>query len=252
MMEQTTINNTRRIIPSIYVSDSQNIQGSDKRIIDYGEGLELAIQFAADGADEIIFMDLTPPTERRRNVPRFLKDINNNLNIPFVFGGGVNTVNDVEDLLKNGARRVYVNSAAVRNPGLINQVNGKFGSNSLLVAIDTRKTFGKWKVFLNGGKSRTEIDLVNWVMMSKLRGAGEILISAIKRSNETMEEIHDLYREVLKLTQAPVLASIGVNSIEDFIGIFSIEGINGIVTSHYFSAGNKKISEVKNYLGALL
>lgn len=239
----------RRIIPSIYISDSLDFLNERKKVLDYSEGLELAMKYASEGADEVILMDLSSANDRGRNVSRFIKDAAKNLTIPFAYGGGVHTVKDVEELLELGVPRVYVNSAAVRNPELINKITSKNGKQALLVAIDTRKTFGKWKVYLNGGKSRTEMDLLNWIKMSELRGAGELLISAIKRTNDTQDNIFDLFREIIDTSEIPIIASIGVSSLEDFRGIFSVDGLSGVVTAHYFADGTNKIMDVKNYLG---
>jgi cyclase len=210
--------------------------------------MEQLLRFEADGADEIILMDVTTSTERRRNLPKFLKDVSKTLKIPIVFGGGIHSIEDVEEMLKLGIQKVYVNSAAVRNPELINKTTKAHGSNSLLVAIDTRLSFGNWKIFLNGGKSRTEIDLLNWVEMCQLRGAGELLISTVARGYSDHGVINGILKEITSISRVPVIASVGVQSKEDFAELFSETGIQGVVSAHFFLNEEENISGVKHYL----
>lgn len=238
------------IVPSIFTTDGQIQSLESKNVFDYSKALEKALRYEADGADEIIFMDVTSIAEKRRNLPRFIKDVSNTIKIPFIFGGGVNSTKEVEELLSFGANKIYVNSAAVRNPELINKIVNKYGKKSLLVAIDTRQSFGNWKVYLNGGKSRTEIDLMNWVKMVEVRGAGEILVSTIARNHEENVEINNIIKEITDSTKIPVMASIGVKSHEDFADLFSNTGISGVVTAHFFNSEEHSIQQTKTYLNA--
>ncbi len=239
---------TKRIIPSIYTTDGQFGPTDSSHVLSYNDALEQAIRYEAEGADELIVMDVTTIAERRRNLPRFLKDISKTLQIPFVFGGSVHTIGDVEDLLKVGVKRIYVNSAAVRNPELINKITRTHGSEALLVAIDTRLTFGHWKVYLNGGKSRTEIDLLNWVEMCQLRGAGELLVSTVARGYNDHEVINSILKDITTQSRVPVLASVGVQKKEDFAELFTETGIEGIVSAHFFLNEKEKISDLKAFL----
>ena len=238
----------RRIIPSIYTSDGQFALTDTSNILSYTEAMEQLLRFEADGADEIILMDVTTSTERRRNLPKFLKDVTKTLKIPIVFGGGIHSIEDVEEMLKLGIQKVYVNSAAVRNPELINKTTKAHGSNSLLVAIDTRLSFGNWKIFLNGGKSRTEIDLLNWVEMCQLRGAGELLVSTVARGYSDHGLINGILKEITSISRVPVIASVGVQSKEDFAELFSETGIQGVVSAHFFLNEEENISGVKQFL----
>jgi imidazole glycerol-phosphate synthase subunit HisF len=241
--------NPKRILPSIYTSDGQFAQTENRQhVLDYNEAMERALAYEADGADELIVMDVTTLTERRRNLPKFLKDVTNTLKIPIIFGGGIHTDKDVEEMLKLGLKKIYVNSAAVRNPALINKITQKYGSESLLVAIDTRKTFGSWKVYLNGGKSRTEIDLLNWVEMVQVRGAGEILVSTIARNTILHADVLEVLNNIREIVKVPLLASIGANSIHDFSDIFLNTNVDGIVSGHYFMQDETSISALKQGL----
>ena len=236
------------IVPSIFTTDGQIQSLESKNVFDYSKALERALRYEADGADEIIFMDVTSIAEKRRNLPRFIKDVSNTIKIPFIFGGGVNSTKEVEELLSYGANKIYVNSAAVRNPELINKIVNEYGKNSLLVAIDTRQSFGNWKVYLNGGKSRTEIDLMNWVKMVEVRGAGEILVSTIARNHDENVEINNIIKAITDSTKIPVMASIGVKSHEDFADLFSNTGIAGVVSAHFFNSEEHSIQQTKAYL----
>jgi len=236
----------RLIIPSIYTSDGQTTGTDSRHVRDYTQALELALDYEAQGADEIIFMDVTSIGERRRNLNRFLRDVSKSLKIPFIFGGGVHSTSDVEDLLKAGAQRIYVNSAAVRNPELINKISSAHGEKAILVAVDTRRTFGAWKVYLNGGKARTEIDLLNWVKMIELRGAGEILLSTITKGEADF--VTDIVNEVCATTTIPILVSAGVKSKEDFFNLFNTTPVAGIVSANFFHKNGESVRRVKDFL----
>ena len=225
-------NKPLRIIPTIYVADGQATTADSRHVKDYTQGLAQALEYQSFGANEVIVMDVTAITDRRRNLPRFIKDLGKNLTIPFVFGGGINTVKDVEEFLKWGAQRVYVNSAAVRNPELIHKVTENFGPYSLLVAIDTRLTFGSWKVYLGGGKSRTEIDLLNWIKVIELRGAREVLVSAINRGDK--ELVIGIYKQIREHTDLPLLASTGFKEAADFARLRNETHVDGIVSAQFF------------------
>jgi len=236
---------TKRIIPNIFVSDGSIKFTDSKKVLDYRSALELALKYESDGADEVIFMDVTIASERRRNLPRFLKDAASMVKIPFFFGGGIHAFSDVEDVIKYGAKKIYVNSAAIRNPELVNRVSKKYGPESLLVAIDTKKNFGHWKVYLNGGKSRTEIDLLNWAKMVEVRGAGEIMISTVIRGYSNKEEVDEILSKIKLGSSIPVLASVGITEEEDFEILFKSTNVDGIVSSNYFQQDGHSISRLK-------
>ena len=240
--------NKKLIIPSIFTTDGQIQNIESKNVFDYSKALEKAVRYEADGADEIIFMDVTSIAEKRRNLSKFIRDVSKTIKIPFIFGGGVNSTKEVEELLSYGANKVYVNSAAVRNPELINKIVNEYGKKSLLVAIDTRQSFGNWKVYLNGGKSRTEIDLLNWVNMVEVRGAGEILVSTIARNHDENDEINGILKEITDSTRIPIMASIGVKSHEDFADLFLKTGIAGVVSANFFNSEEHSIQQTKSYL----
>jgi cyclase len=219
-----------RIIPTIYVADGQATTADSRHVKDYTQGMAQVLEYQNFGADEVIIMDVTSISDRRRNLPRFIKDLGKNLTIPFVFGGGINTVKDVEELLKWGARRVYVNSAAVRNPELIHKVTENFGS-----------------VYLGGGKSRTEIDLLNWIKVIELRGAREILVSAINRGDK--ELVLDIFKQIRAHTELPLLASTGFSDATDFARLRSEAQVDGLVSAHFFQT-KESIDELRSLVNS--
>jgi cyclase len=237
----------KRIIPSIYVAEGQNHMGDTSLVHDYTKAFGLALQFEADGAGEIIVMDITTQTERRRGLPKFLKELTSTLKIPLVFGGGVHTVDDVKEFLKAGATRIYVNSAAVRNPELIYRSTKECGKDSILVAIDARLTFGSWKVYLNGGKARTEMDLLNWVKMVEVRGAGEILISLASKNDNSIQGAIDILNQITQTTHLSVLGAIGAQTKEEFKELFESTSITGVVSSSYFIKEPHAYKELQQY-----
>lgn len=239
----------KRIIPSIYTSDGQFAQTETRQhVLDYNEAMQKALHFEEQGAHELIIMDVTTISEKRRNLTKFLKDAVKTLKIPFTFGGGIHSVKDVESMLNIGVKKVYVNSAAVRNPALINKITQTYGPDSLLVAIDTRQTFGSWKVYLNGGKSRTEIDFLNWIEMIKVRGASEILVSTLARTAGDKDAVEAVLSQVRSIIDFPLLASVGARSSQDFIETFNNTGVDGIVSGHFFLDESHTIPQLINDL----
>ncbi|MEX1188863.1 MAG: HisA/HisF-related TIM barrel protein [Bacteroidia bacterium] len=239
----------KRIIPSLYTSDGQFAQTETRQhVLDYNEAMSRAIKFEAQGAEELIIMDVTTIAEKRRNLTRFLKDAVKTLKIPITFGGGIHSFSDVEDMLKLGITKIYVNSAAVRNPALINKITSTYGSGAMMVGVDTRKAFNAWKVYLNGGKSRTEIDLLNWIEMIQVRGAGEILVSTIARTPGDKDSVEDILRTVKSISKIPLLASVGAKTEEDFLETFQNTNVDGIVSGHFFLEEAHTFSSLKNSL----
>ncbi|HAA01655.1 MAG TPA: imidazole glycerol phosphate synthase subunit HisF, partial [Flavobacteriales bacterium] len=188
---------THRIIPCLDIKDGRTVKGVNfVDLRDAGDPVELAVQYAAQGADELVFLDITATNEKRRTLAELVRKIASLLNIPFTVGGGISSVEDVSILLESGADKIAVNSAAVKRPELITELASKFGSQCVVVAVDAKKVEGKWLVHLNGGKLQTEIDLFDWVKEIERRGGGEILFTSMDHdgtkngfANEALEKI---------------------------------------------------------------
>ena len=235
-----------KLIPSIYVADGQVTTADSRHVRDYNQAMAHALECQKMGADELIIMDVTAISDRRRNLPKFLKDLSKTLTIPYTFGGGINTVADVDELMRWGAQRVYVNSAAVRNPELIYKVTSEYGKNALMVAVDSRLTFGSWKVYLSGGKSRTEIDLINWLNVIQLRGANQVLVSAINRGNN--DAIFEIFSKITQVATLPVLASASFTKAEDFARLVNECNVQGLVSAHFLQT-EERFKRIRNLTG---
>ena len=173
---------TKRIIPCLDIKNGRTVKGINFiDLKDAGDPVELAKKYSEEGADELVFLDISATEEGRKTLIDLVRKVGAAINIPFTVGGGISSVNDVEILLKNGADKVSINSSAVKNPQLINDLSSKFGSQCIVVAIDAKQVNGIWKVHLVGGKQPTEIDLFEWAKEVETRGAGEILFTSMDK-----------------------------------------------------------------------
>jgi len=171
---------TKRIIPCLDIKNGRTVKGVNfENLIDAGDPVELAKYYSENGADELVFLDISATKEKRKTLVDLVERIAKNVNIPFTVGGGISSVGDVSILLQSGADKVSVNSSAVKNPELINHLANKFGSQCIIVAIDAKQIDNNWKVYLVGGKGPTEIDLFEWAAEVEKRGAGEILFTSM-------------------------------------------------------------------------
>ena len=171
---------TKRIIPCLDIKDGRTVKGVNFiNLRDAGDPVELAARYAAEGADELVFLDISATEQRRKTLSKLVLNVAAVVDIPFTVGGGIATQEDVAAVLQNGADKVSINSAAVKNPSLIDTLSQKFGNQCIVVAIDAKKIEGLWKVHLVGGKVPTEIDLFEWAKDVETRGAGEILFTSM-------------------------------------------------------------------------
>jgi len=235
-----------QIIPAIYTYDSKSSQTSSINILEYDQAFNLALSYQNEGADCIYILDVSVNHERKRGLLKFLKHLSQHINLPIIVGGGVHNVKDVEDILAAGASKVTVNSAAVKNPELINAVIKSCGTESLIIGIDTKRSFGEWKVYLNGAKSRTEIDFFKWVKMCKLKGAGELVITLVPRKHDNFDEYPvEILQEATNQLEVPVYVTIGNIRLDALEGITKLDGIKGIISGTYFLNQPGKLREVK-------
>jgi len=171
---------TKRIIPCLDIKNGRTVKGVNfVSLRDAGDPVELAELYSKVGADELVFLDISATEERRKTLVDLVQRVAEKINIPFTVGGGISSIEDVEVLLKSGADKVSINSSAIKNPDLIDQLSSKFGSQCIVVAIDAKQINGIWKVYLVGGKEATELELFKWAKEMEQRGAGEILFTSI-------------------------------------------------------------------------
>ena len=240
---------TKRIIPCLDVKNGQTVKGINfLNIKEVGDAVELGAQYARDGADELVFLDITATNEKRKTLSELVSRIARNINIPFTVGGGISSVDDVSVLLNCGADKISVNTAAVRNPQLINDLALNFGSQCVVLAVDTKFVDGEWLVYLNGGRIPTEIRTKDWVKEAVDRGAGEILLTSMNNDGTKDGFAIDITKAVSESVNVPVIASGGAGTMEHFIDVFNEGKADAALAASIFHYGEICIAELKAYL----
>lgn len=239
----------KRIIPCLDIKDSRTVKGVNfVDLIDAGDPVELAKIYSKIGADELVFLDITATKEDRRTFAKLVKEIAKNINIPFTVGGGIKTVEDVDVLLKSGADKVSVNSYAVKNPGFINELASKFGSQCVVVAIDAKYEFNDWYVYLVGGRVKTEIKLFDWAKEVENRGAGEILFTSMDHDGTKNGFSNKALSKLSNMLKIPVIASGGAGKIEHFIDVFKKGCADAALAASVFHFNEIDINTLKKEL----
>jgi cyclase len=241
---------TKRIIPCLDIKDGRTVKGVNfVQLRDAGDPVELAQRYANEGADELVFLDISASEERRKTLAKLVKEVARAIDIPFTVGGGIASVEDVDILLQHGADKVSVNSAAVRQPDLINALSQKFGSQCVVCAVDAKQIEGQWKVHLVGGKVPTEIDLMEWVQEVAQRGAGELLFTSMDHDGTKNGFANRALAEVADLINIPIIASGGAGTINHFIDAFALGKADAALAASVF---HYKEIEIKSLKAALL
>jgi imidazole glycerol-phosphate synthase subunit HisF len=240
---------TKRIIPCLDIKDGRTVKGINfVNIRDAGDPVELGATYAAQGADELVFLDISATNEKRKTFAQLVREIAANVNIPFTVGGGISSVEDVAPLLESGADKVSINSAAVKNPELIDQLAKAFGSQFVVLAIDARKIDNQWTVHTHGGSRPTEKKLFSWAKEAQDRGAGEILFTSMDHDGTKQGFAIDPLSKLNQLLQIPVIASGGAGKKEDFLEVFINGKADAALAATLFHFGEIKIHALKNYL----
>jgi cyclase len=239
----------RRIIPCLDIRDGRTVKGVNfVDIRDAGDPVELAKIYAQQGADELVFLDITATIENRRTLIGLVERIAAEINIPFTVGGGINSVSDVGSLLKAGADKITINSAAVRRPGLISEIAREFGSQCVVVAIDTNFVDDEWIVFVDGGRTPTALKTIEWAVMVADKGAGEILLTSMMNDGTKSGFSIEITATTSMLVNIPVIASGGAGNMEHFREVFFNSGCSAALAASIFHYGEIDIRELKNYL----
>ncbi|MBI5227563.1 imidazole glycerol phosphate synthase subunit HisF [Candidatus Micrarchaeota archaeon] len=240
---------TKRIIPCLDVKNGRVVKGTNFiNLQDAGDAVELAKNYYAQGADELIFLDISASEEKRKTLSKLAEAVAKEIFIPFTIGGGIKSVNDIEQLLKKGADKVAINTSAIENPKLIEEASREFGSQAIVVAIDAKKIGAKWSVFAYGGKNETGLDAIEWAKKAQELGAGEILLTSIDRDGTKKGFDSDLLNQVTNAVTIPVIASGGAGSKEDFLDVFSKTKVTGALAASLFHYNQISIKELKTYL----
>jgi cyclase len=241
---------TKRIIPCLDIRDGRTVKGINfENIRDAGDPVELGAFYAAQGADELVFLDITATIEKRKTLSELVNRISHHINIPFTVGGGISSVEDVSVLLQNGADKISVNTSAFKNPALIKDLAKEFGSQCVVLAIDTKlESDGNWYVYLNGGRVKTDTKCVDWAKQAVDLGAGEILLTSMNHDGTKQGFALDITATLAKLSPVPVIASGGGGSMEHFVDVFNIAKADAALAASIFHFKEIGIPELKQYL----
>jgi len=239
----------KRIIPCLDIKDGRTVKGINfEGLRDAGDPVELAKKYVDEGADELVFLDITATQEKRKTLAEMVEKIAESINIPYTVGGGINSVEDAFAIINAGADKVSINSSAVKNPELISELAAQFGSQCVVVAVDTRNVNGTQKVFVSGGKIETDWKTLDWVKKVEELGAGEILLTSMDGDGTKAGFKIDITKAVADLVNLPVIASGGAGKKEDFADVFNQTKANGGLAASIFHFGEIPIPELKNYL----
>ncbi|MDP4914141.1 MAG: imidazole glycerol phosphate synthase subunit HisF [Saprospiraceae bacterium] len=239
----------KRIIPCLDIKDGRTVKGINfVDLKDAGDPVELGKRYCDEGADELVFLDITATHEKRKTLAALAKNIAQHLNIPFTIGGGISSVNDASYLLEAGADKISINSAAVKNPDLINQLADTFGNQFVVVAIDAKQINGEWFVFLNGGRLPTEIPLFEWAKEAENRGAGEILFTSMDHDGTKNGFACQALAKMSDLVGIPIIASGGAGNIDHFSEVFTVGKADAGLAASIFHFNEVNIPELKQAL----
>ncbi|HKK25185.1 MAG TPA: imidazole glycerol phosphate synthase subunit HisF [Gracilimonas sp.] len=238
---------TRRIIPCLDIKNGRTVKGVNfEGLRDAGDPVELAKRYSEEGADELVFLDITATLEKRKTLKELVKKIAAEINIPFTVGGGIKTNEEIEELLKSGADKVSLNSSIVKNPDLINEASRNFGAQAVVAAVDAKKTGDSWNVFIKGGTEDTGLDAIKWMQEVEERGAGEILLTSMDRDGTKSGFDIELLRIVNELVRIPVIASGGAGNIQHCVDVVLKANADAVLAASIFHFKEVEIKDLKN------
>ena len=241
----------RRIVPCLDIKEGRVVKGVKfVNLTDAGDPVELARRYENEGADELVFLDITATVEGRNATLAVVRAVAAELTIPFAVGGGVKTVEDINDLLRAGCDKVSVNSAALRNPDLIDEAAHRFGAQCIVVAMDVRTVDGKYEVVVDGGRTPTGRDAIEWAREAERRGAGELLVTSIDRDGTREGFDLPLLTALRAAVHLPIIASGGAGTIADFVDVFEQAGSDAALAATLFHYGELEIVDVKRACAA--
>jgi len=240
---------TKRIIPCLDIKDGRTVKGVNFiNLRDAGDPVELATKYAYQNADELVFLDISATEQKRKTLAELVLRIAAAIDIPFTVGGGIGSIEDVSVLLKNGADKVSINSAAVKRPNLINEVATRFGNQCLVVAIDAKQINNDWKIHLVGGKEATKIDLFEWAREVENRGAGEILFTSMDHDGTKNGFANKALAKLSETVNIPIIASGGAGTIEHFTEVFKIGNADAALAASIFHYDEIDLFNLKKQL----
>lgn len=239
----------KRIIPCLDIKDGRTVKGINfEEIKDAGDPIELAQRYVIEGADELVFLDITATLENRKTLVELVSKIASEINIPFTVGGGINSLDDAKLLINSGADKVSINSSAILNPQLISDIANEFGSQCVVLAIDTKFVDDQWIVFRNGGKIQTELKALDWAIQGVSFGAGEILLTSMNNDGTKAGFALDITKQISENVSVPVIASGGAGKMQDFADVFNKTKATGALAASVFHYNQIPIPELKQFL----
>ena len=240
----------KRIIPCLDIKDGRTVKGTNfVDLRDAGDPVELGALYAQQGADELVFLDITATVEKRKTLSELVNKISHHINIPFTVGGGISSVEDVSVLLQNGADKISVNTAAFKKPELIRELEKDFGSQCVVLAIDTKKEEdGEWYVYLNGGRTKTETRCIDWAKQAVDLGAGEILLTSMNHDGTKQGFALDITHTLSTTLPVPVIASGGGGTMQHFVDVFENAKADAALAASIFHFKEIGIPELKKFL----
>lgn len=239
----------KRIVPCLDILGERTVKGINFRYIrDAGDPVELARRYVAEGADELVFLDIAATIEKRKTLSELAKKVAGEINIPFTVGGGINSPEDARAVIESGADKVSINSSAVRNPELISIIAGEYGNQCVVVAIDTRNTDSEWLVYISGGTIPAGIPALEWAKQAEALGAGEILLTSMNNDGTKNGFALDITTAVCSAVNIPVIASGGAGKPEHFMELFETTNASAALAASIFHNGEIPIPELKKYL----
>ncbi len=240
---------TKRIIPCLDIKDGRTVKGTNfLQLKDAGDPVELAIQYCKEGADELVFLDISATNENRKTLAKLVKKIALQINIPFTVGGGISSIADVEKLLENGADKISINSSAVKKPNLINELAKNFGSQCIVVAMDIKKIGDTWNVYTNGGKIKTDIEATDWAKQIEQLGGGEILLTSMDNDGTKNGFAIDITKKISSSLTIPLIASGGAGTMQHFKTVFENANADAALAASIFHYKEIEIKTLKKYL----
>lgn len=243
---------TKRIIPCLDIQNGRTVKGIQfEGLIDAGNPVTLAQKYALEGADELVFLDITASVENRSTQLNWVKEIAENLNIPFTVGGGIKDVQHVESILKSGADKVTINTAAIQNPKLVTEIAQNFGNQCVVAAIDAKWENENWMVYQKGGREKTNWLLLDWVKALEQLGAGEILFTSMSHDGTKQGFAVEALQQVCEVVKVPVIASGGAGNEAHFAEVFQQTNVDAALAASIFHFNEVPIPVLKNYLKIL-
>ena len=240
----------KRIIPCLDVDKGRVVKGTNfVNLVDAGDPVEQAKYYSSEGADELVFLDITASSDNRATMLDVVRRTAEEVFIPFTIGGGIRTIDDMREILRSGADKVSINTAAVKNPQLVSDGAEHFGVQCIVVAIDAKKVANaKWKVFIHGGRTETELDVIEWAQKVEELGAGEILLTSMDRDGTKDGYDIELLRRITATIKIPVIASGGAGTLEHLYEGFTIGNVDAVLAASIFHFRQYTIQQAKDFL----